>query len=124
MFSSMLWFTIQRNPMSIKAASVIASAITKRLLIVVTEAPYVAVTGVSGSLYNARHDHLLVQLLALADRSDEARPPVRRQDQEPVTCWPGSIMISSRGWAQIELAARHDAQMDRKHAADRASKWS
>jgi hypothetical protein len=36
--------------MSIKTADVIASAITNRLLVVVTEAPYVAVTGVSGSL--------------------------------------------------------------------------
>jgi hypothetical protein len=36
--------------MSINTANVIASAITKRLISVVTEAPYVAVTGVSGSL--------------------------------------------------------------------------
>jgi hypothetical protein len=36
--------------MSINTADVIASAITKRLLVVVTEAPYVAVAGVSGSL--------------------------------------------------------------------------
>jgi hypothetical protein len=36
--------------MSIKTADVIASAITKRLLVVVTEATYVAVAGVSGSL--------------------------------------------------------------------------
>jgi hypothetical protein len=49
--------TMKPKPTSIKAASVIASAITKRLLSVVTEAPYVAVAGVSGSLYNARHDH-------------------------------------------------------------------
>jgi hypothetical protein len=40
----------KRKPMSINTADVIASAITKRLLVVVTEAPYVAVTGVSGSL--------------------------------------------------------------------------
>jgi hypothetical protein len=37
--------------MSINTADVIASAITKRLRIVVTEAPYVAVTGVSGILF-------------------------------------------------------------------------
>jgi hypothetical protein len=36
--------------MSINTADVIASAITERLLVVVTEAPYVAVAGVSGSL--------------------------------------------------------------------------
>jgi hypothetical protein len=39
-----------KKPMSIKTADVIASAITKRLLVVVTEATYVAVAGVSGSL--------------------------------------------------------------------------
>jgi len=38
--------------MSINTADVIASAITKRLLVVVTDAPYAAVTGVSGSLQN------------------------------------------------------------------------
>jgi hypothetical protein len=42
--------TMKPKPTSIKAASVIASAITKRLLVVVTAAPYVTVTGVSGSL--------------------------------------------------------------------------
>jgi hypothetical protein len=36
--------------MSIKTAVVIASAITKRLLVVVTAGSYVAVTGVSASL--------------------------------------------------------------------------
>jgi hypothetical protein len=36
--------------MSINAASVAASAIIKLRLVVVTEAPYVAVTGVTGSL--------------------------------------------------------------------------
>jgi hypothetical protein len=36
--------------MSINTADVIASAITKRLLIVVTEAPYVAVAGAAASL--------------------------------------------------------------------------
>jgi hypothetical protein len=42
--------TMKPKATSIKAASMIASAITKRLLIVVTEAHYVAVTGASGSL--------------------------------------------------------------------------
>lgn len=42
--------TMKPKAPGIKAASVIASAITKRLLIVVREAPYVAVTGVSRSL--------------------------------------------------------------------------
>jgi hypothetical protein len=38
------------KPTSIKAASVIASAITNRLLSVVTVAPYVEVAGVSAGL--------------------------------------------------------------------------
>jgi hypothetical protein len=36
--------------MTINTADVIASAITNRLLVLVTEAPYVAVSDVSGSL--------------------------------------------------------------------------
>jgi hypothetical protein len=39
-----------KKPISIKTAVVIASAITKRLVSVVTSAQYVAVAGVSGSL--------------------------------------------------------------------------
>jgi hypothetical protein len=41
-------FTIQRNPMRINAASVIESAISARVIVAVTAAAYVVVTGVSG----------------------------------------------------------------------------
>jgi hypothetical protein len=49
-YSPVKLFRTARKPMSINTADVIASAISKRLLVLVTEAPYVVVTGVSGSL--------------------------------------------------------------------------
>jgi hypothetical protein len=53
MFSSKPWFTIQRNPMSINAASMIESAISARVIAVVTAAAYVVVLACQG-VWNTR----------------------------------------------------------------------
>jgi hypothetical protein len=49
-YSPVKLFRTTRKPMSINAASVAATAIIKLWLVVVTDAPYAAVTGVTESL--------------------------------------------------------------------------